>query len=205
MKIDLNRGVTIRRHASTGVQVFMYKDDPGVFLNAHGTEVDPALAASAGFDIDTLLKEKVKRERQAVAMAAIEAEFSAGPAKSEVVRSVDGFNLVAVGLGRHKVLDPDGEELHSTPLTLEEANLLLDQLTHTQPEAPVEDLLEAKSSIAVMDGEIVAETKVDPKSKVGHLAGKPAAPVYPKPPLGHVEPTDKDKLAAVAKGAKKKG
>ena len=197
--IDLNRGVTIRRHPTTGVQVFMYKDTPGVFLNAHGTEVDPELAKSAGFNTEALLKDKLKRERMAVAMSTIEAEFSSGPAMRETVRTQDGFQLIAVGLGRHKVLDPDGEELHAQPLTLEEANLLLDQLTHT---APVEEVKEPEPMVVEVDDLKKVDAAFAPEP--GRFDTKPAAPIYPKPPLSHVKPTDKDKLAKVAKGVKGK-
>ena len=184
--IDLNRGVTIRRQPTTGVQVFMYKDTPGVFLNAHGTEVDPDMARSAGFDTETLLKDKLKRERMAVAMSTIEAEFSSGPAMRETVREADGFKLIAVGLGRHKVLDPDGEELHSQPLTLEEANLLLDQLTHTAP----------KEAVKEPEPEVVVVEVDDLPKEPDRYASKPSEPVYPKKPLAHVKPK--------VKGAKSK-
>ena len=197
--IDLNRGVTIRRQPTTGVQVFMYKDTPGVFLNAHGTEVSPEMAKSSGFDTETLLKDKLKRERMAVAMSTIEAEFSSGPAMRETVREADGFKLIAVGLGRHKVLDPDGEELHDKPLTLEEANLLLDQLTHTAPVEP-----EVPSDKKGEEPDDFPGGFREPPKEPGRYDSKPAAPIYPKPPLTHVKPTDKDKLAKVAKGAKGK-
>lgn len=195
MKIDLNRGVTIRRHPTSGTQVYMYKDTPGEFLNAHGTEVDPAFAEACGFDTTVLLKDKLKRERMAVAMATIEAEFGSSPATMETIREQKGFKLVAVGLGRHKVLDPNGEELHERPLTLEEGEVLLDQLTGTQVEQPTEDVQKEQTVPLIED-------KPEPGSKAYHLATKPATPVYPKPPLAHVIPTDKDKLAQTAKAAK---
>ena len=198
--IDLNRGVTIRRQPTTGVQVFMYKDTPGVFLNAHGTEVDPELAKSAGFNTEALLKDKLKRERMAVAMSTIEEEFSSGPAMRETVREADGFKLIAVGLGRHKVLDPDGEELHDKPLTLEEANLLLDQLTHTAPGEAVVEL--GGPTIIPPTKEPTPDVVVvevdDLTKEPDRYASQPSEPVYPKKPLAHVKPKVK------AKGGKSK-
>lgn len=125
MVIDYDRGVTHKRHPS-GLDVYMYKDQPGVFLNAFGREVTPDLAAAAGFDVDRLLKEKTKRERMALAMAAIEEEFE-GEAKQ--VKSKGEFKAVHVGFGRHNVLDADGNKLNPRPLTKEEALKLLEQMT----------------------------------------------------------------------------
>lgn len=124
MVIDYDRGVTHKRHPS-GLDVYMYKDQPGVFLNAFGREVTPDLAAAAGFDTDHLLKEKAKRERMALAMAAIEEEFE-GEAKQ--VKAKGEFKVVHVGFGRHNLLDPDGNKLNPRPLTKEEALKLLEQV-----------------------------------------------------------------------------
>src|SRR5690554_3858011 len=51
-KIDLDRGVLIRKHETTGTTIYMYFDTPGVYLNAHGGKVSEALAKQAGFDVD---------------------------------------------------------------------------------------------------------------------------------------------------------
>ncbi len=72
--IDVNRGVRIKRHPSMGL-VYMYIDTPGVFLNTFGKEVPDKIASQAHFDVETLGKERIKRERMAEAMTAIEIEL----------------------------------------------------------------------------------------------------------------------------------
>jgi len=74
--IDYDRGVVKRIHPNLGVDVYMYRDDPGVFLNAFGTEVDVELAKSCGFDVDKLEKAKRKKEMMAKAMIEIEAQLA---------------------------------------------------------------------------------------------------------------------------------
>ena len=61
--IDLNRGVTIKSDPSTGARIFMYKDEPGVFLNAHGAVVAASLAARCGFPVKDLGNEEQCRDR----------------------------------------------------------------------------------------------------------------------------------------------
>ena len=39
--IDENRPTIIRFVPDLGMEIYMYKDDPGVFLNAYGTRLSP--------------------------------------------------------------------------------------------------------------------------------------------------------------------
>ncbi len=57
MNIDLDRGVTQRKH-SRGFFVSMYKDDPGVYFLEDGSPCDEKLAAEAGFPIDDHYRER---------------------------------------------------------------------------------------------------------------------------------------------------
>jgi len=124
--IDLNRGVTIRRHAGTGMQVFMYKDAPGEYMNAFGRHVPEPIAAQCGFPIEILRREKVRLQRMADAKIAIDKEFTAlGPIK-ELVEQRDGYKLYLRGLGRFDIEDPDGNKLNEVPLSKEIAYNLLD-------------------------------------------------------------------------------
>lgn len=137
-KIDYDRGVIINVHAASGMDVFMYADDPGVFLNAHGGEVKDFIAKEAGYDIEKLAKDKLKKSRKAQASAMIEAEFADDKDMTEdVVAEVDGYTIVTTGLGRHHVLDPDGNRLSAFPLSLEAAQNLLNGMTK-QPEVVVD-------------------------------------------------------------------
>lgn len=127
-KIDYNRGVMFQSDAATGINVYMYLDNPGVFLSNQGTEVAPELARSAGFDVEKLTKERQLRERMSEAMKAIRAELALGEENKTVVVEREGFKLVDIGVGRFQVLGPDGDVLTKDPLPKEQAELLMDQL-----------------------------------------------------------------------------
>ncbi len=124
-EIDLNRGVNIKTDPSSGASVYMYKDAPGVFLNAHGHMVADSLAARCGFLVKELKKQREKREALERATAEIEAEFESEKAtKSEKVikESEDGYKIVQFAFGRCWVMGPDGDKLHPKPLTKQEAH-----------------------------------------------------------------------------------
>ena len=126
-KIDYDRGVIINIHKVSGMDVFMYADDPGVYLNAHGGSVSVAIAKEAGYDTEKLEKDRVKKSRKAQAAAMIEAEFADEKDQEEnLVIERNGYRVVNTGLGRHHVLDPDGNRLNAHPLSAEVANKLLD-------------------------------------------------------------------------------
>ena len=138
MEIDLNRGVTIKTHPS-GVQLYMYKDAPGVYLTAHGIEAPQKLAKEAGFDVDKLRKALVKKERMAQALEAVEQEFSAPESSHKVVAEKDGFSVMAIGFGKHNLIDPDDNKINPRPLTKQEAMALLDTFTGEKPKDDAKD------------------------------------------------------------------
>lgn len=139
LNIDYNRGVIKKATPDHGIEVYMYIDEPGVFLNAFGTQVHTSLAEHAGFDIVLLGKERLKRERMAIARKSIEDELELPEytiVEKEIIAERGGFVIVHIGLGRHIVEDPDGGKLVENPLTLEEAKIVLDQMVpqETTPE-----------------------------------------------------------------------
>lgn len=136
LNIDYDRGVTKRKHKATGIDVYMYDDEPGVFRTAHGNIIAVKFAKEAGFDIASLEKERVKKERVAQAMSAIEAEFSSHGAVREVLKEKDGLRVVHIGAGRHNVEDPDGGVLNQVHLSKEVALKLLDSLAPSAEEVP---------------------------------------------------------------------
>lgn len=139
IKIDYDRGVSFQLHPKTGMNIYMYKDAPGHYINAFGSPVSDALAREAGFDIERFGKEKIKRERMAIAMGAIERELEAqGDAKPEPVYEKAGFKVYDIGLGRHNVVDPDGNQLNASPLSREIADVLIRELTPKEEDAPEE-------------------------------------------------------------------
>lgn len=130
-KINYDRGVVIRLINSMNMEVFMYRDEPGVFYSAHGKEVPVALARAAGYDVDRLLVQRQHRERVKIASDKIASELQVGKelGKRIVVQEAEGYRIVSLGLGRHEVEDDEGNSL--TPgaaLTLELARTVLKDL-----------------------------------------------------------------------------
>ncbi len=133
--IDYDRGVTKKRHPKSGMDIYMYRDEPGVFRDAFGNPVDPRLARSAGYDTDALGKIKARKERFAAAFAAVEAELADenGLPKKQIVAERNGFKIVNLGLGRHVIEVPDGNTLNPTPVPKEEAEFIFDSVAGEEP------------------------------------------------------------------------
>lgn len=115
--IDLDRGVSIRvvplgsTGPQAGMQVCMYKDDPGIYYALNGVPISPEWAKSAGFDVEADLKERSRREKRAAALAAIDKEFDVMP-EGEVVEEGEDFQIVHMGHGWFDVLDDDGARVN---------------------------------------------------------------------------------------------
>ncbi len=137
--IDLNRGVTIKTAPASGATVYMYKDTPGIFLNAHGHMVADSLAAQCGFAVKELKKQRDKREALKRASDEIEAQFESETAqKNEKVikQSEDGYKIVQYAFGRCWVFGPDGDKMHPKPLTKQEAQHLFKVIRDTPTPTP---------------------------------------------------------------------
>lgn len=154
-KIDGDRGVTIRKDRKTGVEIFMYKDTPGVFLNAYGVEVSPKLAKIAGFPVEELLVQRKKREAVDSAMAKIEAKFASGAGEVKVVREKDGYKVVDHGLGRFSVRGPDDTKMHDARkyLTAAEADMLFKEFVGPLPVGRPKAEAEAEAEADEGEGE----------------------------------------------------
>lgn len=112
-KIDYDLGVKIRTMSQMGMDIFMYKQKPGYYYNAHGHEVSEAFAKMAGYDVD---RHKLERRRQEAIGAAARAYDSEQEKLTqanirEVVKEKNGYKVVNIGHGRHLVEDPDGNVL----------------------------------------------------------------------------------------------
>lgn len=59
--IPWNEKISLREHG--GVQIYMLKEEPGTYYDAQGREVDPSIAAAAGFPIEDQIRERVTKER----------------------------------------------------------------------------------------------------------------------------------------------
>lgn len=126
--IDYDRGVHIRTVDSMGLDVFMYVDSPGVYLNAHGKEVSIELAKAAGFPVETHVKQRQIKERMATAIDQIKREMEAVPEEKRVILERKGFTMIDIGLDRYQVLAPDGDVLTKNPMSKREAEIVFSQL-----------------------------------------------------------------------------
>jgi hypothetical protein len=136
--IDIDRGVTLKI-TGDGVEVYMYKDTPGVYLNAYSQPVTEELAMRAGFDTQSLGKQRKRREMLAKAALMIDVELENEDVelgKRKIVKERNGYTISSIGIGRHIINDPDGQQLHERPLTKEQAELLFDELVPAPVEAP---------------------------------------------------------------------
>lgn len=124
IKIDLDRGVQIR-NSIHGIAVYMYYDDPGVYLNAHGDPVSEDLAREAGYDIARLAREKTRRDAVKKAMGEINEQFSY-VGDDEVTKERNGYQIVKSG-DFYTIRDPEGGIL-TKPMDALKTGLLFDKL-----------------------------------------------------------------------------
>ena len=137
MKINLDRGVVVSRQKveQGGVYVYMYMDEPGIYLNEHGHKVSESFAASVGLDVAKYAKERIRRDKMAEYKKQVEAELALVDVETEVVlKEVNGFKLIELPAGRANVKDADGELINTTPIPLYDAEVLLKALTETDPD-----------------------------------------------------------------------
>lgn len=132
--IDYDRGVQIRTHDISGIDIYMYVDDPGVFLSAHATPVSEEMAKQAGYPVEELSRKRELKRQLKLAADAVYAQYNE-PQQEQIVvaTSPQGFTIVDIGLGRHHIMSPDGDKLTDNPLPLEQATEVLAALD-PQPE-----------------------------------------------------------------------
>lgn len=150
--IDIDRGVTLCITAD-GVEVYMYKSEPGVYLSAYGSPVSDTLAQRAGFDVVKLGKAKKRRELMAKAAYMIDQDLDADDERTKkVVKERNGYTVTSIGLGRHVIQDPDGQRLTPQNLTKEQAELLFDELVPVQAASAPEAKAKNPGSVAPKSG-----------------------------------------------------
>jgi hypothetical protein len=126
--IDLDRGAMTCTHPSLGIAIYMYLDDPGVYLTEHGNVLEngETLAEQAGFDVAKFAKQRKIRAAMKNANDKIMREFNESTTK--VLAERNGFKIVDLGLDRCNVLSPDGDVLNKAPIPRAQADILLDHL-----------------------------------------------------------------------------
>jgi hypothetical protein len=136
----------------------MYKDDPGVFLDVKGVEVGAEEAAAAGYDVETLLFQRRRKELARKALESVDAQMeeqrlaalAAADEKAadevaeqraktpkpsavkerigETLESGEPYKLKHISFGRFQVVGPDGQSLLKKPVQKAEAQALADDM-----------------------------------------------------------------------------
>jgi hypothetical protein len=92
------------------MDVFMYADNPGVYLNVYAKVVPSSIAKEAGFDIVRWAKAKQKRDTLLKFKHNLdEAEALDEEASRKVLDTREGFTLIELPLGRGSIAGPDGD------------------------------------------------------------------------------------------------
>lgn len=127
-KVDYDRGVMKGKDPTSGIEVYMYMDTPGVYLNAFEQPVSEKLALAAGFDVDKFRSARQRQERMAYAKQQIEKELAHGIPQKEPLLERKGWKIMVLGKNLHNVVDPDGNVLNQFPLGEEVARSVFDSL-----------------------------------------------------------------------------
>lgn len=147
-KIDVNRGVLMTKHPA-GFAVYMYKQDPGTYYDAHGNEVPDQVAKAAGFDVPKYKRTHDLFTQRKLVEAKIAEQM--GAVLHEVMKERAGFKLVHIGNDVYHVENPNGDRV--TPVAVPEvvAIALMEELA---PEGELIVLdLDNKSEITFDDEE----------------------------------------------------
>lgn len=144
-KIDYDRGCLKMIHP-LGIEVYMYYDEPGMYMNAYGTEISEDFAREAGFDVERLGKARKRKELFAAAHQGVLDQLAQDDAGvHDVVRERGGVSVVDIGIGRFVIEDADGTRLSPAHMSKEAALNLLDRMI---PEEKASPAVEAKNPIA---------------------------------------------------------
>lgn len=132
--IDLNRGVRKQYAKESNIEVYMYKDDPGVFLDRSGEPLSEAIAADAGFDIESLKKKREKMEKMRSAIEQIEKEY--GDGFDDYERG--GLKIVRAGENsdRFRIADKDGAPFSNKDFTYQGAKEIIDRMAGPESKKP---------------------------------------------------------------------
>lgn len=156
MGIDLNRGVTHRKHPQ-GFNVYMYKDRPGDYYDAHEKPLSDKIASDAGFDVQRLKIEAQKLAMKSDAMASIEAQFVQQSAMLDTlierVQPGGEYAVRDLGRGKWQIESADGEFLLDDATDEKTARGLLAQVTKVTPaEIEISDALTDEVGAVVKEG-----------------------------------------------------
>jgi hypothetical protein len=114
-----NGGIQMRQGPG-GMCIYMYNDEPGVFYNERGGKISDRLAEQAGFDVNSLSREKRKQAAMRAAGLAVEEEFASQGGHSKVVKERGEYRMVEVAEGLFSIqfIEPDGKGTTLTKVAL---------------------------------------------------------------------------------------
>lgn len=125
--IDYDRGVLIRQDEKTGVEVYMYIDDPGRYLTVHGNEVALDLARTVGYPVDDHLRERNIKQRLAKYELDLKKEFEV-PEDRKVIKEYRGFKLLELSPDRCQIIAPNGMVMNKGVIPKEDALKLFEEV-----------------------------------------------------------------------------
>ena len=124
-KLDLNRGVRTRFHAS-GMKVCMYVDDPGVYMTEGGQPLDVKFAREAGFDVEKDLRQRAINQRMAEYRRKLEEEArSEEDALAQAASDRSNYRVQHIGAGQYAIFDKGGKRLTRVAMTKADVELLV--------------------------------------------------------------------------------
>ncbi len=130
VKINLNRGVTMRKEPASGITVCMYKDQPGIFMDLKEKLLPTSFAKDAGFDIKALEKQKDYNKAIGEAQDSLSKEYS-GVEEKEVLITEGPFEAKKAAHGTADVYR-DGEKMNVFAMKQNEAINLVKKLSEQE-------------------------------------------------------------------------
>ena len=136
----------MRMCSETGAQVYMYKNQPGIYYMGDDEPVSSVMAAAVGFDTKRHAAERKVQLAMATAKKETQLEFSLNDA--EVLEEAAGFKLVRYGHDNYNVEGPMGKYLNPSPLPQALAKRIFDKATAPEEEEVAPKLTLGKKKVA---------------------------------------------------------
>lgn len=167
-KVDVDRGAMCCIHRS-GMTVWMYLDDPGVYFDDHLALVPDAVAKEAGFNVERNRKLRIRNEELKRVRAVMDEKLQID-STTQIMAESGRYRLEQYENGMARVVTDDGP-LFSTPMTFSIAEALFKSLTEN-PVAGTEGEKEPEQKEAAADGKPSVSSSTPAPTGVG--AKRPA-------------------------------
>lgn len=175
MALNLNRGVTMRKHPS-GMAVAMYDDTPGSYMTERGEPLDAEFAKQAGFNVGADQRRAAVNKRVADYQKQLEDELkSEEDALASIMSDAGNYDVRHIGGGQYAIFDKDGERMTRVAMTKKDVELLIGPI---DVDIKDEVVTEAPTAPTVPDTPVVDPQK---PQTLGQPAAAPAGQVIPAP------------------------